>query len=370
MRVLTPTALDLGVPQAPVARLSALRRAVHRAGVAELDILEIGPGQQRASRRIPKLGSVLWRMAALRSVRSRLRHAAVDALLLVDLDPVLLAGISWLARRRGVPLFVEVTEYPDQVLGGGRMRPLAVRAYWWALRGAAGMFTITDTLRNEVAARLGQTAMVVPGFVDTAEFDPLAPVDEPLTLMYAGSLSEAKDGVRTLVRAFSVAVATSDAGPRLRIVAGGHSAQEHVSLQSVIAEVGMEKYVTVEGPYPRSRMPEVLASAAVLVMPRPPSRQATGGFPTKLGEYLATGRAVIATRVGPVENILEDGVSALLVEAGSQAALADAIARALSDDGLRRSIGAAGRRVAEEELEVDRHARRMIEFMASRMVTA
>jgi glycosyltransferase involved in cell wall biosynthesis len=65
-------------------------------------------------------------------------------------------------------------------------------------------------------------------------------------------------------------------------------------------------------------------------------------------EYLAAGRALIASRVGVVPEILEDGEHALLVPAGDAAALADAIARLAGDRGLRARLGAAGRRLVLE----------------------
>ena len=49
-------------------------------------------------------------------------------------------------------------------------------------------------------------------------------------------------------------------------------------------------------------------------MARPDSRQARGGFPTKLGEYLATGKPVCVTKVGEITVYLEDNVSAFLAE--------------------------------------------------------
>ena len=48
----------------------------------------------------------------------------------------------------------------------------------------------------------------------------------------------------------------------------------------------------------------------MLVLARPDNIQAKGGFPTKLGEYLATGNPVVVTKVGEIPNYLIDGVNA------------------------------------------------------------
>jgi glycosyltransferase involved in cell wall biosynthesis len=51
--------------------------------------------------------------------------------------------------------------------------------------------------------------------------------------------------------------------------------------------------------------------------------QSTGGFPTKLGEYLATGKPVVVTKVGDIPKYLEDGVSAYLVVPDDNKAFAE-----------------------------------------------
>jgi glycosyltransferase involved in cell wall biosynthesis len=61
-----------------------------------------------------------------------------------------------------------------------------------------------------------------------------------------------------------------------------------------------------------------------------------------LFEYLAAGVPVVATRVGVVPEVLEDGRTALLVPAGEAEPMAAAIGRLLGDAGLRRELGAAG----------------------------
>jgi len=66
------------------------------------------------------------------------------------------------------------------------------------------------------------------------------------------------------------------------------------------------------------------------------------GMSRVLFEYLAAGVPVVASRVGVVPEILEDGRTARLVPAGEPEPLADAIARLLDDPDRRRAIGAAG----------------------------
>jgi glycosyltransferase involved in cell wall biosynthesis len=74
-----------------------------------------------------------------------------------------------------------------------------------------------------------------------------------------------------------------------------------------------------------------------------------GVFPTRIPEALGNvvheamskGRAVIGTRPGGHEDMIEDGVSGLLVPAGNANALAQAMARLSGDAALRERLGAA-----------------------------
>lgn len=75
----------------------------------------------------------------------------------------------------------------------------------------------------------------------------------------------------------------------------------------------------------------------------------TEGLPLALLEAMALGKPVVATNVGGVPEVVEDGVSGLLVPAGDPTALASAVARLLRDPDLAARLGAAGK------AEIDRH---------------
>lgn len=72
------------------------------------------------------------------------------------------------------------------------------------------------------------------------------------------------------------------------------------------------------------------------------------GFSLALLEAMATGLPIVATRVGAAPDLLEDGVSALLVEPADAEALADAVRRLLDDPDLRHRLGGGARERAAE----------------------
>jgi len=108
--------------------------------------------------------------------------------------------------------------------------------------------------------------------------------------------------------------------------------------------------------------PEVaraLDEASVLVLP---SR--SEGLGRVVVEAFCRGRGVVASRVGGIPDLVEDGVDGLLVPPGDASALADALVRVLSDSTLAERLGAAGRAAVEPWLATpEEYARRIRELV-------
>ena len=84
--------------------------------------------------------------------------------------------------------------------------------------------------------------------------------------------------------------------------------------------------------------------------------------PGKLGEYMGSGAAIVASQTPALEVFLKDGHNALLVEPNSPAALADGIRRALEEDGLGERLARQAYDDAQA-LTFDARARKIIGFL-------
>jgi glycosyltransferase involved in cell wall biosynthesis len=99
----------------------------------------------------------------------------------------------------------------------------------------------------------------------------------------------------------------------------------------------------------RSDIPDVLASCDIAVLP---SR--AEGLPNAVLEYMAAGLPTIASRVGGNAELVEDGVTGLLVPPEDSSAIADALLCLLRDPDLSRKMAESGRKVAVENYSFDR----------------
>jgi glycosyltransferase involved in cell wall biosynthesis len=177
---------------------------------------------------------------------------------------------------------------------------------WWQYKLIDGLFLMTDELMHFYTQYTKKKCVIqkLPMTVDFSRFENVdVPHKQTPYLFYAGSLSQKKDGVESLVQAFEK---ISRKFPELQLWIAGGKTQMAASqqLNELILLLNLQNSVKLLGEIDRDEIPFYLLAAKILVLPRPDSIQARGGFPTKLGEYLATGRPVIATTVGEIPKYL------------------------------------------------------------------
>jgi glycosyltransferase involved in cell wall biosynthesis len=164
---------------------------------------------------------------------------------------------------------------------------------------------------------------------------------------FVGRLSPEKR-VDLLLEAFARLEVGSTA-PLCAIVGSGPD-EAHVRL--LTTQLGIADRVRFLGH--RDDALELVAGFDVAVLPS--DRE---GCPLAVLEYMALGRAIVATRVGGVPDLVADGAQALLVDRGDSVQLAQAIDRLLADDGLRAALGASARDVQQADFDLDAVVRRI-----------
>ena len=117
-----------------------------------------------------------------------------------------------------------------------------------------------------------------------------------------------------------------------------------------LSDPEIAQYVIDRGFVARSEIPRFLAAADALVQPGQPSEFNDYRFPSKLPEFLASGRPVVLPRSN-LGLLLKDGEEALLLQHGDCVEIANALQRLAADPELRTRIGRNGRTFALENLD-------------------
>lgn len=142
-------------------------------------------------------------------------------------------------------------------------------------------------------------------------------------ILYTGSFSNHKDGTLNLIEAFDI---VHSSHPEIGIVlAGFGSLQQHKELLDRVHFLGLSTCVQIIKNVPNTMVPNLICNAKVLVSPRPYSVQAEFGFPTKVVEYLASGKPVVTTAYGDLSDYIEDKKNAFMVIDSQPLSIAEAI---------------------------------------------
>ncbi len=136
------------------------------------------------------------------------------------------------------------------------------------------------------------------------------------------------------------------------------------ALSRQVADGGLEGSVTLIGQLTESAVIDALHAADVLVAPSVPTRRGKReGIPVVLMEGMAAGLPVVASRLSGIPELVEDGVSGILVPPADPASLATALADLAADPDRRRRMGAAGRATVVRDFDVNTNAGRLIELI-------
>jgi glycosyltransferase involved in cell wall biosynthesis len=162
---------------------------------------------------------------------------------------------------------------------------------------------------------------------------------------------------------FAAAAELRDRFPNLQVIVAGEGS-DRTRLERRIRELDLEHTVRLLGR--REDIPDVLASLDIAVCCS--DRE---GSPLSVMEYMASELPIVATRVGGVPDLIDDGMHGLLVPPRDAAALANALGRLLDDEALRRRLAANAHERQEREFVLSAAVRRTEElyeelFAASR----
>lgn len=181
---------------------------------------------------------------------------------------------------------------------------------------------------------------------DRAGFRRELGIPEDALLLGMGSRLVEGKGITWLIRALA---ALHREFPRTELLLAGDGDHEE-TLREEAREAGLADAVHFVGP--RTDMPRILGILDVYTFP-----SLSEGLPMAILEAMAAGCPVVATAVGGVPGLIQDGVNGILVPPADADALASAIGALLRDPLRRASLAAEGRATFEAGYTAERMAR-------------
>lgn len=264
--------------------------------------------------------------------------------------------------RKIIPfrLYFEETEYPKVL--NWKVRKKRITKYLSQYKKADGMIIMTKELLAYYSSLKVKRLYHLPMTVDVDRFTKYNKVEIQNYYIYVGGDGGfLRDGILDIVKGFKYAV---DLGVNSQLYLVGDfspNSKEYQLLIKYIQNNNLDLNIVLVGKKRPNEIPDLLMHAKGIIM-APPKNFPSGGFPTKLGEFLASARPVICTDVSEISNYLDNN-SCFLVEPGNTLQIGEAINAIHSNNLLSNKIGIRGRGVAMREFNADKYIFSLIKFI-------
>jgi N-acetyl-alpha-D-glucosaminyl L-malate synthase BshA len=219
-----------------------------------------------------------------------------------------------------------------------------------SLEKADAVTAVSNFIAKEAHESLGisREISVIPNFVDSDRFKP-APCTDPeaknsndVTVTHISNFRPVKR-IQDLIYAMNI---VTKKAPDARLVLVGNGPERH-RIERLVDELNLGSNVEFTG-Y-RSDVPNLLGCSDVVVL-----CSETESTPLTLLEGMSCGLPVVATEVGGIPEIVDDGVNGFLVPLKHPEAIAERILELNADPGLRKRLGDAARATVMERYTVDK----------------
>jgi len=307
----------------------------------------------------------LW--YACQSILSINKKQPVDAMLLWYAElPLNFFVFSVMAKFIGAVLIVEKSEFP--FVYSSKTFTVRVMLFIYekvTLKVIDGAIVISSFLEEYFIAHINGSAKILrmPILVDTVCFASMPRNGEHTKhrIIFCGNL-ENNGEVLDLLKAFGE-VANDYPQWNLELIGPLPHWKTENAIREFLVKLGLVERVTFFGAVPRVEIPAKLNVGDIMVLPRASGSFSTAGFPTKLGEYLATGKPVVVTATGDIPKYLKDNESAYLVSPDNIDSFAKRLRYVMSHNEEASEVGMRGRDVAIREFDLYGQSKRLLNFI-------
>jgi glycosyltransferase involved in cell wall biosynthesis len=218
---------------------------------------------------------------------------------------------SLLAKLLKISSIFIFDEFPVPIRHKLKEKIPAIKKYLFkiVLKNINGYISISKELEIYFNNIVKRNTLILPIILDTSKFDTVKNINsenESKYLCYMGNMELSKDNIDLIIRAFSL-LSNKYQDINLNLY-GAPSEKTQKQLQELISNLNLSNRVLFKGKVNSELVPSILSNAYILVSSQPDTKRASGGFPTKLGEYLSTGIPTLLTDVGENSKYVKDGI--------------------------------------------------------------
>jgi glycosyltransferase involved in cell wall biosynthesis len=334
--------------------------------INQINLVCVSPSCLKTDSKIKKLRCLFKAIYnAKEKISNEHKASKISAIILLDTDILILMPLLKQAKALGVKVFHERTEYPFVVSGKTIIDKIKLTLYLeFVINKFTGIFVINNALKKYFIEKTnGRVPIkIINMIVDPSRFIcPSKPSNSHTLITYCGTLEGDKDGVPILLESFAK-IAEEFPLLRLQLIGSLNDKSTRLKVESLIKTLSLKNRVILFGSVNRDKIPELLCNSDILVLARPSNKQAEGGFPTKLGEYLATGNVVLITDVGEISLFLKDKKNAFISEPNSAEKFSQKLREALLNEN-RAQIGLEGKKLVFNEFNYLTQARAIEEML-------
>lgn len=297
-------------------------------------------------------------------VRMRRAFARFRPQLVYERYSLFLFATVWLARRRGIPVVLEIND--SALVERVRplwLKPLARRIERWCLRRATGLVFISSYFREQAEAAYGviAPAVVSPNAADLARFDPARHDRERLRAErgvagrvvcgYVGAFVH-WHGVNGFVEAVAARLAEV---PELVLLLVGDG-RDLPEVRALVQAHGLDGRILLPGRVPHHEIPSWIACMDYAVLPDSNHY----GSPVKLFEFMAMGVAMVAPDYAPVAEVVSDGRTGWLFPQRRLQACVQRVLELAARPEERQRVGAAAREYIVRERQWRNNAEQLL----------
>jgi glycosyltransferase involved in cell wall biosynthesis len=290
---------------------------------------------------------------------------------------LLALGGAWASKKLGIPFVLEVNaDLLEQrrfkgIQERGLRRLFAIWATQKCFSTAAQIICISPRLKEHLKTKWNveeSKLNILPIAADVKSVKPnhnsetirknLGLTTEPV-VMWVGGFYPWHD-MSLLLESFALILRQR---PDARLVLVGDG-QTRPSVAETVTKAGMGHAVIMTGKIAHSQVPEMLSIADVAVVPSAPLTAGLGGTgtPLKLFEYMAAGKAVVATALNEAAEVIRDGQDGLLVQPGDVNKFAEATLKLINDPKERRRLGQNARARAVKQYSWENYTKQLEEI--------